>query len=113
MIDSYDFGRIRIDGKEYTSDVLVFPGEVRANWWRRSGHELCLEDLKEALKEGPKVLVVGTGYSGLMKVSEELREELRRRGIRILVMETKAACEKFNELLANGEKVVAALHLTC
>ncbi len=28
-IDAYSFGRIRIDGKDYDSDVLVFPGRVR------------------------------------------------------------------------------------
>ena len=46
-IDSYQFGEIVISGKEYSSDVIIFPDRVIDNWWRETGHELCLEDITE------------------------------------------------------------------
>jgi len=110
-IESYDFGRVVIGGRAYTSDVLVFPEGVKERWWRREGHKLCLEDLREALERKPKVLVVGTGYSGLMEVTRGLREELRAKGIELKAAPTREAVELYNEL--KGPKVVAALHLTC
>jgi hypothetical protein len=45
MITSYDFGHIIIDGKRYTSDLIVFPDRVKVGWWRKEGHRLQLEDL--------------------------------------------------------------------
>jgi hypothetical protein len=29
MIDSYDFGAIVIDGKRYSSDVIIYPDRVK------------------------------------------------------------------------------------
>jgi len=74
MIDSYHFGEIVIDGKKYSSDVLIFPDRVRDDWWRKTGHELCLEDIAVVMTENPEVLVVGSGDSGLMKVLPEVEQ---------------------------------------
>lgn len=112
MIEFYDFGKIIIDGEEYSNDVIIYPDRVEASWWRKVGHELCLEDIKDVFKEKPDVLVVGTGYSGLMRVLPEVEEALREKGIELKVECTKRACEVYNEL-SKSQKVIAALHLTC
>mgnify|MGYP000359582864 FL=1 len=113
MIDEYSFGRIVIDGKTYRHDVIVFPDRVKPNWWRREGHSLCLEDLEEVLRDPPEVLVIGTGYVGLMRVPREVREKLEEMGIQVVVEKTGKAYRTFNKLLSEGRRVVAALHLTC
>ncbi len=113
MIELYDFGEIVIDGRRYVSDVILLGGEVRSGWWRREGHELAIEDLEEILKFKPEVLVVGTGYSGLMKVPDNLRRQLESLGVRVIVQLTAEACKTYNSLLKSGVKVAAALHLTC
>ena len=113
MIEDYSFGRIVIDGKTYRQDVIVYPDRVKSDWWRREGHSLCLEDLEEVLRDPPEVLVVGTGYLGLMRVPREVREKLEEMGIRVVVEKTGKAYRTFNKLLSEGRRVVAALHLTC
>jgi len=113
LIDEYSFGRIVIDGKTYRHDVIVFPDRVKPNWWRREGHSLCLEDLEEVLRDPPEVLVIGTGYVGLMRVPREVREKLEEMGIQVVVEKTGKAYRTFNKLLSEGRRVVAALHLTC
>lgn len=112
-IDDYRFGRIVIEGKSYTSDVIVFPDRVRDGWWRNEGHELCPADLWEVVQEKPEVLVVGTGQSGLMRVLPETGEYLEQQGIQLIVQRTAEACQTFNRLCRSGQRVVAALHLTC
>jgi hypothetical protein len=112
MIDSYEFGRIVINGKRYDSDLIVFSDKVRSGWWRKEGHRLHVEDLKEVLEVKPEVLVVGTGYSGLMTVPPETRKYIESKGIELMVQKTTEACETFNRL-GKSRKVVAALHLTC
>jgi len=115
LIDSYEFGMVVIDGKRHASDVIVFPDRVLDGWWRRGGHRLHIDDLKEVLNAEiqPEVLVIGTGYSGLMKVSNEVEEALRSRGIQVTVQPTEQACQTLNRLLKSGRRVVAAFHLTC
>ncbi len=112
-IEDYRFGRIVIDGKSYTCDVIVFPNRVGDGWWRNEGHELCPADLWEVVQEKPAVLVVGTGHSGLMRVRPDTEEYLEQQGIELKVERTAEACKTFNLLSRSGEKVVAALHLTC
>ena len=46
-IDQYEFGRIVVDGRQETKDLIVLPGRVVRNWWRRDGHALVLDDLAE------------------------------------------------------------------
>ncbi len=115
MIESYDFGMIRIDGREYTSDVIVFRGKVLDGWWRKEGHQLRVEDLNDIFKVEPQleVLVIGTGYSDLMKVSHEVENMLRSKGIKLIVEPTKKASQIFNILSQAGRRAVAAFHLTC
>lgn len=111
-IDSYQSGLIVINGKKYTSDAIIFPERVRDNWWRKTAHQLCLDDIAEVLTEKPEVLVVGTGVSGLMKVLPEVRQVVDARGIELVVEATDTACHTYNQL-CRSRRAVAALHLTC
>ena len=112
VIDSYQFGLIVVNGKKYTSDVIIFPDRVRDNWRRKTGHQLCLDDIAEVLTENPEVLVVGTGASALMEVLPEAQQAVDARGIELIAEATDKACNTYNQL-CQSQKVVAALHLTC
>lgn len=82
------------------------------SWWRKSGHLLQKEDLKDIIQYNPKILIVGTGAYGLMNVLDETKQFLELKGIELRVEETEKACKTYNEL-KEKRKVVAALHLTC
>lgn len=111
-IDSYEFGRIVIDGQTYTSDVIIFPDGVKSNWWRKEGHKLHVDDLEEVFAARPEVLVVGKGYSGMLEVPRETAEYVKAKGIELVAEDTRKAVEVYNRL-SRSRKVVAALHLTC
>jgi len=111
-IDAYEFGSIEIDGERYTSDVIIYPDHVDTSWWRREGHGLCPEDLGEAVKASPDLLIVGTGAHGVMRVPEATRQWVEEQGIELIAMDTKAACDEFNRQ-ADSRRTVAGLHLTC
>ncbi|MFQ6081992.1 MAG: Mth938-like domain-containing protein [Candidatus Aminicenantia bacterium] len=112
MIDSYQFGQMVINGKEYRSDLIIFPDRVLSSWWRKEGHSLCQEDIEQILSEKPELLIIGTGYYGLMKVPQELREYIRSREIDLIIDKTKKASEVYNNLFQK-KKTIAAFHLTC
>jgi len=115
MIDSYEFGVIVIDGNRYTSDVIILSEKVIDDWWRKEGHKLHLEDLEKILEHEskPEVLVVGTGYYGFVKVSPEINNALKSRGIEFIAQPSENACQTFNQLLKSKRRVAGAFHLTC
>ncbi len=111
-IDSYQFGLTVVNGRKYTSDVIIFPDRVRNDWWRKKGHELCLEDIAEVITENPEVLIVGTGAYGLVIVLSEVEQALEAKGIKLITEATDKACTIYNQL-CSSQRVVAAFHLTC
>jgi hypothetical protein len=111
-IDQYDFGLIVIDGQTFKNDVLIWPGRIKSDWWRREGHFLQLDDVAEALAADPQVLVVGRGAYGRMEVDPALAAYLKDRGVELMAHPTREACQVINDL-AGKRRLAAALHLTC
>jgi hypothetical protein len=112
MIDSYQFGEIVINRRRYSSDVIIYPDRVKDDWWRKEGHQLCIDDLEDVIEENPDVIVVGKGSPGLMRVLPETEKYINSKGIRLIVLSTEEACKTYNQL-ASSQKVIALLHLTC
>ncbi len=110
-IEQYEFGRARIDGQEYSRDVIVLPDRVVPNWWRRDGHSLVIEDLEDVLDQLPEHLVVGTGADGRMRPDPGALEQLRSRGVEVEALPTPQAIRRYGEL--DPANAAAALHLTC
>jgi hypothetical protein len=110
-IEQYEFGRVTVDGRQETKDVIVLPTRVVRNWWRREGHELVLEDLLEVLDELPERLLVGTGAYGRMHPDRKALRELEERGVAVEALPTGEAVVRYGEL--DPGRTAAALHLTC
>ena len=111
-IDSYRFGRIVIDGEAYSKDVIILPDRVIPRWWREEGHNLSFSDLDEVVAAKPAILVVGKGSFGRMRIADRVLDGLKEAGIELVALNTKEACQRYNELREQGD-VAAALHLTC
>lgn len=112
MIEEYQFGRMVIDGKTYTSDLILFPDKILSSWWRKSGHKLCLQDLEEVIRKKPDILIIGTGAMGIMKVNDEVRQYAQREGITVIIEKTGKAVQTYNHHPC-GKKIIAVFHLTC
>jgi hypothetical protein len=111
-IESYRFGHIVIDGEAHSNDVIILPGRVIGDWWRKAGHALHTEDLDAVFEANPSTLVVGQGANGRMRVPAQTRRALEDAGIEVLAVKTEQAVEAYNQRRQEGD-VAAALHLTC
>lgn len=111
-VDSYSFGNIVINGKTYTSDVIIYKDRVDSSWWRKEGHKLQIVDIEDIIKSRPDILIVGTGAYGVMKVPEETIDYIKSKGIELYIYTTSEAVKQFN-ILQDKKNVIAALHLTC
>jgi hypothetical protein len=111
-IDSYSFGKIAIDGKNYDGDVILYRNIVYPNWWRITGHLFQINDIKKYLKMKPKKLIIGSGHSQMMKVDPQAKAFLKKEHIEMVVEPTSTAWKTFNAI-SDKEDVMAAFHLTC
>ncbi|MBW1785707.1 MAG: hypothetical protein JRK53_03680 [Deltaproteobacteria bacterium] len=112
-IDSCSFGTLVIDGTTYTDDLIILPdGKIIKPWWRKRGHQLTMEDLRELIDSSPEVMEVGTGVSGGMKPDKNLESDLSKLGAEFIAAPNEEAIEAFNGL-APGKRVGAGFHLTC
>ena len=113
-IDTYSFGHIRIDGRDYSRDVILLGDDVKGPWWREAGgHVYAVQDFAEVLAAAPEVVVLGTGYFGRVKVLDETLRALADAGSEIVVERTGGAVEAYNRFATDGRDIAAALHLTC
>ncbi len=120
MIEEYKFGSIAIDGKIYDYDVeLRWTGEI-LKWWRKEGHIIDVEDIRRATEQNPDTIVIGTGESGLARVTEEAQNFIKERGVKLIVDLTEQATKTFNVINEESEeeegkqdKVIGLFHLTC
>ncbi len=111
-ITHYSFGKITIDGKTYTSDVIIYPDHVNPSWWRKEGHLLQIEDLTDILKAGVSILIIGTGYYGTMRVPDETLNFLISKNMEVYYENTKEAVKIFKNI-SSKKPSIAAFHLTC
>lgn len=112
-IDSYRFGEILVNGRSFTSDLIIFADHVDDQWWREDGHIVGLQDLGEVLDSRPQVLVVGRGKLGALKVPPEIEDAIEDAGIQLVHARTEEAIEVYNRISSTGRNVVGAFHLTC
>lgn len=112
-IRSYTFGSITIGERTFSSDVIIYPDRVESSWRRAEGHVLAIGDLEGPFAARPEVIVVGTGYFGVMKVPEATKSQVAARRIELVIERTAKAVEIYHALQKSGKAVVAALHLTC
>lgn len=110
FISGYEFGRIIIENKTYTSDIIILGTKVKPKWWRKKGHNLVKDDLKYVLEYGPEILIIGTGAYGMMTVPAELSKHL---DFEILSYPTKEAVEKYNQEIKREKNIAGGFHLTC
>ena len=108
------FGSIRIDGETYEHDVVIDRGQVRKRNKKPSrklrdafGHTPL--STEEEIPWKCKRLVIGTG-AGALPVMDAVRQEAKRRKIKLAVLPTSEAIELLER---EPENTNAILHLTC
>ncbi len=120
MIEEYNFGSIKINGEDYNYDVEVrWTDEVLA-WPFIERHLIGAEEVKRAIEQKPDTIVIGTGESGLAKITKEAQEEIRRNNIKLVIDKTEEAVKTFNAIKEDSEeeegkqeKVIGLFNLTC
>jgi hypothetical protein len=112
--EKFSFGSIRIDGVTYEHDIVIDDGHVRKRKKEPSkkfreafGHTPL--SIEEDIPWKCRRLIIGTG-TGALSVMEEVKQEAKRRKIKLFILPTVEAIE---ELKQHPERTNAILHVTC
>jgi hypothetical protein len=112
--EAFSFGSIRIDGVTYDHDVVIDQGKISKRSKKPSkkfreefGHTPL--SVEEAIPWRCRRLVIGTG-TGALPIMKEVKDEARRRKIKLLILPTVEAIE---ELRQHPDDTNAVLHVTC
>jgi hypothetical protein len=117
LITSLEWGRVEVaGGLGPFKDAKLFPGGAREWDWREAGtrHSPGIQpaDLEELLERGVSAVVLSRGMWRRLGVSPATLQVLEARGIRVEVLQTERAVDRYNELAAKGS-VGALIHSTC
>jgi hypothetical protein len=116
-INSFSFGFIVVDGKQYVNDVVILPDgtvkEREGSKARLGSHTITWSDVVRIANEQPEFIVIGTGTSALAKLSEDAGINLRQANLNLVVLPSPQAVEKFSQLTDEGKRVAAFIHITC
>ena len=112
---SYNFGSVTIDGVTYHTDVVIDRGEVRKR--QKSASKRLREEyghtplsVEEDIPWECRQLVVGTGQMGGLPIADELKQEAKRRHVKLVLLRTGEAVKT---LKSKPSGTNAVLHLTC
>ena len=112
-LENYSFGRVTINGRTHTRDLLIQGDHIIPDWRRKEGHSLAPEDIEHHLLPNTRVLIIGCGSPGMLVVPESTASWCKAKGITLLSAPTREACVQYNEMAAQESWVMAGLHLTC
>jgi len=109
-INEVTFGEVKIDGKIYYSDMIV--------WWtgerefRIKSDILHEDEFRKFLEKEPEILIVGTGIIGHLLVPTNVKELAQRKNVELYVESSERAMDLFNAFIADRKHVVVLMHTT-
>jgi hypothetical protein len=121
--ESTQFGSITISNKTYPHDVYLLPDHRiikrdKSHSQRIRGHkELSLWELRMLIKNNPRYLIIGTGQTGVLPLTQESEDwlslKVEEEKVVVIRDRTPSVLEQTNSLLKQGEKVAGIFHTTC
>ncbi len=116
-IDSFNFGFIVVDDKQYAHDVVILPDgtvkERNSGKGRLGSHSIARSEIEALAKVQPDVILVGTGVQGMARLAHDAEFYLMEPELNLTLLPSPQIVKKYNQYIEQGEKVAALIHVTC
>jgi hypothetical protein len=116
-IHSTRFGSITIEGEKYENDVFIrLDGQVKKRKKKLSkaiygtSHVVSLDEAEYIFEKGTERLIIGTGQTGMVKLSDEAADYFKKNQCQIQMLPTPEAIRIWNK---SEGKVIGLFHVTC
>jgi len=105
---AYGEGYVSVNAIRHTSNLIVLPDRLIADWTPATFETLSLADFELLATLDTEIILLGTGNRLRFPRPELLRAPMAaRKGVE--AMDLTAACRTYNVLVSEGRKVAAAL----
>jgi hypothetical protein len=116
-IDSFNFGFIVVDEKQYAHDVVIMPDgtvkERNAGKGRLGSHSIARNEIEALTRGQPDVILIGTGVHGMARLAHDAEFYLTEPNLNLTLLPSPQIVKKYNQYIEDGEKVAALIHVTC
>jgi len=117
-IDYTTFGSITVNGKIYGQVLIggktvIERDEAKLNQLFSTTHGIGNWEVDILLSQSPNLIIIGTGTSGVLKVSDDVKGKINKAGIELKILLTPQAVCEFNKEIKSGRRVNALIHTTC
>ena len=116
-IDKTKFGSITIAGEKYENDIIIrLNGKVEKRRKKLSkqvygtSHVVSLAEAQYVYEDGATHLIIGSGQSGMLKLSDEAFDFFTRKKCTVELSPTSEAIRLWNEAAGPA---IALFHITC
>ncbi len=116
-IDKTKFGSITVAGEKYTHDIIIrLSGKIDLRKKKLSrevygtSHIISLAEAEYVYEEGADYIIIGTGQSDMVKLSDEAIEFFTLKDCRPILLATPEAITAWNK--ARGS-TIGLFHITC
>lgn len=107
-----EFGRLVFGDKEFREDLVVSNGEAYPRGPREDNHLITLEELRRYLTDDTRKVIIGNGFMGALRISDDAKKFLANKGIELVEASSPEAIKLYN-LEKDKKGVLAIIHSTC
>src|SRR4030043_929018 len=107
VISESGFGYITVEGSKIDHDIIIrFSGEIKKRKKKLSkaiygtSHIISLDEAKYVYQNGAERLIIGSGHQGMVNLSDEAIDYLKKKKCKIDMYPTPKAIEKWNNAIA-------------
>ena len=117
IINATEFGYITVQGKKYDFDIIIFPsGQVIKRKKKLSkraegtSHIVSIEEVEDLYVKGVRLIIIGSGQYGVLKLSERAGEFFKQKGCEVKILSTPDAIKTWN---IEKAECIGLFHTTC
>lgn len=117
-IDKVSWAKVKIDGKDFWQALIIgnksIPREVeRVKQEYGTDHVVAEWEQKLLLSGNPEVVLITSGWSGVLRVDEEFKKKVKEAGVELRVVLSPRVVKEYKQLIGEGKRVNALIHTTC
>ena len=115
-IEKYTFGSMQINGNVYSKDLWMINGKIEkrdksiAKSKFGTSHKICSRELRKIVTKKTKKVIIGSGASGLVTLTEKASRFLDDNNIKLEIHKTSDLVLKKIEICEDDSAII---HLTC
>lgn len=117
-IEKVSWAKVKINGQTYHQALIVGEKVLERDKDKLqtlfgTTHEIGDWEQKELLSGRPSVILIASGWQGVLKVKENFQNKIKAKGIELKVVLTGRFLKEYQSLIKKGIKVNGLIHTTC